>query len=253
MQTEGSTDFWQGHASLLVTDGKGGEIPLPDWVRLYLFASIQRGSGSVAANFPFNQYPANPAEYGAVHRALVAPLDQWVSREVPPSPCHFPRMSDGTLIGASSESYGFPSISGVIYPVLVNELSENDYSTRPSKPAVGRKYLILAPKIDEDGNDIAGVRVPDITVPRGTHTGWNLRRPGFGERELLLLGSYFAFAATKKDRNGSGDPRLSLEERYPTNEHYLKAIAQAADTLEKERLTEDVGRIVKAAAARTDK
>jgi len=255
MQTEGSTDFWQGRASLLVTDGKGDEIPLPANVRLYLFASIQHGGGSVAANFPFNHYPVNPAEYGAVHRALVVALDQWASSEVPPPPSHFPRVSDGTLVGPSPESYGFPPIPGVIYPGLVNELSEIAYGAQPPKPVSGRKYLILVPKVDEDGNEIAGVRVPDMTVPRGTHTGWNLRRQGFAEGELLLLGSYFPFPATKKDRISSGDPRQSLEERYPTGGHYLKAIAQAAETLQQSRLllAEDVDRIVKAAAARADK
>jgi Alpha/beta hydrolase domain len=255
MQTEGSTDFWQGRASLLVTDGRGGEIPLPANVRLYLFASIQHGGGSVAGNFPFNHYPANLAEYGGVHRALVAALDQWASGEVLPPPSHFPRVSDGTLVVASPEIYGFPAIPGVTYPGLVNELSEMDYGAQPPKPIAGRKYLILVPKVDEDGNDIAGVRVPDITIPRGTHTGWNVRRRGFGEGELLLLGSYFPFAATKKDRLASGDPRLSLEERYPTNEHYLRAIAQAAEALQKMRLllAEDVDCIVKAAAALADK
>jgi len=249
MQTEASTDFWHGRAGLLVTDGKGHEIPLPDNVRLYLFASIQHGGGSVAANFPFNHYPANPAEYGAVHRALVVALDQWVSGEVSPPPSHFPRVSDGTLVVASAKTYGFPAIPGVTYPGLVNELSEMDHSAQPPKPIAGRKYLILVPKVDEDGNDIAGVRVPDITVPRGTHTGWNLRRRGYGEGELLLLGSYFPFAATKKDRLDAGDPRPSLEERYPTREHYLRAIAQAGEALQEKRLLldEDVDRIVKAA------
>jgi Alpha/beta hydrolase domain len=255
MQTEGSTDFWHGRASLLVTNGKGDEIPLPANVRLYLFASIQHGGGSVAANFPFNHYPANPAEYVAVHRALVVALDQWASSEGLPPPSQFPRVSDGILVSPSPESYGFPPIPGVTYPGLVNELSEIDRGRQPPKPVSGHKYLILVPKVDEDGNEIAGVRVPDITVPRGTHTGWNLRRRGFAEGELLLLGSYFPFAATKKDRISSGDPRQSLEERYPTGEHYVKAIAQAAKTLQLRRLllAEDVHRIVKMPAAGADK
>ena len=163
MQTEGSTDFWHGRASLLITDGKGDEITIPANVRLYLFASIQHGGGSVAANFPFNHYPANPAEYGAVHRALVVALDQWAASEVFPPPSQFPRVSDGTLVGASPESYGFPPIPGVTYPGMVNELSEIDYDAQPPKPLSGRKYLILVPKVDEDGNEIAGVRVPNIT------------------------------------------------------------------------------------------
>jgi len=238
-------------ASLLITDGKGGEIPIPENVRLYLFASIQHGGGAVAAKFPFNHYPANPAEYGAVHRALVVALDQRVSAAVPPPPSHFPRIRDGRFVIASPENYGFPAIPGVIYPGLVNELSVMDYSTQPPRPIEGREYLIHVPKVD----DIAGVRVPDIRVPRGTHTGWNLRRHGFGEGELLLLGSYFPFAATEQERVAAGDPRPSLEERYPTRDHYVKAIARAVEELQNKRLlpAEDADLIAKAASERVDK
>jgi len=251
MQTEASTDFWEGRASLLVTDGKGIEIPVPDNVRLYLFASIQHGGGSVAANFPFNQYPANPAEYGGVHRALVVELDDWVSGGALPPASRFPLASEGTLISPAAQSYGFPAIPGVKYPALVNELSEIDYGVQPPKPIPGRNYLILVPKVDEDGNEVPGVRVPAIAVPRGTHTGWNLRRQGFAEGELVLLGSYFPFAATKEERLASGDPRPSLEERYPTRDDYVREIARAADQLGDARLllSEDAERIVNAAAA----
>jgi hypothetical protein len=252
IQTEASTDFWQGRASLLVTDGKGVEIPVPDNVRLYLFASIQHGGGSVAANFPFNQYPANPAEYGAVHRALVVALDEWVSRGVLPPASRFPRVSDGTLISPAPHGYGFPAISGVKYPALVNELSEMDYSSvQPPEPIPGHEYLILVPKVDEDGNEVPDVRIPAIAVPRGTHTGWNLRRRGFAEGEMVLLGSYFPFAATKEERLGSGDPRPSLEERYRSKDDYISKIASAAEALHNMRLllSEDVERIINAAAA----
>src|SRR5438067_729394 len=184
------------------------EIPVPHNVRLYLFASIQHGGGSVAANFPFNQYPPNPAEYRAVHRALVVALDEWASRGVLPPASRFPSVSDGTLISPAPHSYGFPAVPGVIYPGLVNELNEMDHSAQPPRPIPGHNYLILVPKIDEDGNEVPGVRIPDIEVPRGTHTGWNLRRRGFAERELVLLGSYFPFAATKEERLASHDPRL---------------------------------------------
>jgi len=251
MQTEASTDFWQGRASLLVADGKGTEIPVPDNVRLYLFTSIQHGGGSVAANFPFNLYPANPAEYGAVHRALVVALDDWVSREVLPPATRFPRVSDGALVSPAPPSYRFPAIPSLKYPGLVNELSEMDYSVQPPRAMPGHDYLILVPKVDEDGNEVPGVRVPAIAVPRGTHTGWNVRCQGFAEGELVLLGSYFPFAATKQERLASGDPRPSLEERYPTKDDYVSKIARAADELRNMRLllTEDVERIVNAAVA----
>jgi len=99
------------------------------------------------------------------------------------------------------------------------------------------------------------IRDRDITVPRGTHTGWNHRRAGHAEGELILLGSYFPFAATKNERLAANDPRPSLEERYPSNDHYLNLISRAAGKLQEDRLLlgEDVERIVKAAAARVGK
>lgn len=252
LQTEGSTDFWEGRAGLLVTDGKGNDIPLPDNVRLYLFASIQHGGGAVAAHFPFNHYLANPAEYNCVHRALAVALDEWVSRGTLPPPSRYPRASDGTLVSPSPAAYRFPAIPGVTYPGLVNELSEMDYGVQPPRPIPGRNYLIMVPAVDEDGNELAGVRVPEISVPRGTHTGWNLRRAGFAHGDLVLLGSYFPFAATKQERLDSDDPRPSLMERYPTDDDYLSAIARAAQDLRNARLllAEDVERIVAAATAR---
>jgi hypothetical protein len=138
-----------------------------------------------------------------------------------------------------------------MYPGLVNELSEMDYSVQPPRPLPGHDYLILVPKIDEDGNEVPGIRIPDIAVPRGTHTGWNRRRRGFAEGELVLLGSYFPFAATKEERLASHDPRLSLEERYRSQKDYISKIAEAAQELRNMRLllAEDVERIINAAAA----
>jgi hypothetical protein len=126
-----------------------------------------------------------------------------------------------------------------------------DYSVQPPKSIPGHNYLILVPKVDEDGNEVPGVRIPAIAAPRGTHTGWNLRRQGFAEGELVLLGSYFPFAATIEERLASGDPRPSLEERYPTKVDYISKIAKAADELRDMRLllSEDVERMVNAAAA----
>src|SRR5713226_7550372 len=224
MQTEGSTDFWHGRAGLVVTDGRDNDVPLPEEVRAYLFASIQHGGAGVSANFPFTKYPGNPADYSCVHRALVVALDEWVSRGVQPPASRFPRVTDGTLVAPSAETYKFPAIPGVTYSGLVNELSEMDYSVQPPSP-------------------------------RGTHTGWNHRRAGHAEGELILLGSYFPFAATKQERLAANDPRPSLEERYPSNDHYFNLISRAAGKLQEDRLLlgEDVERIVKAAAARVGK
>jgi hypothetical protein len=250
MQTEASSDFWQGRSSLIVSDATG-DITLPDEVRVYLFSSIQHGGPLATASFPFTKYPANPLDYSGSHRALLVALDEWVSRGVLPPPSRFPRSGDGTLAAPLPQSLqGFPIIPGVTYKGRVNELSEMDYSLQPSKPIPGHNYIVLVPKVDTDGNDIAGIRLPEIAVPLGTHTGWNLRCTGFAEGEVTLVGAYFPFAATAKQRVAAGDPRPSLEERYPSHDHYVNAVARAAAELQKDRLllAEDVQRYIAAAA-----
>ena len=82
-------------------------------------------------------------------------------------------------------------------------------------------------KTDADGRDLAGLRLPSLEAPVATHMGWNLRKAGFGEGELCdNTGSMIPFAKTREERMKSGDPRLSLEERYPGPER-ADAMAKA--------------------------
>lgn len=255
IQTESSSDFFHGRASLLTTDGHGADVPVPENVRLYHFAGVQHGGGSATANlarnFPFTKHRLNPADVAGVHRALLIALDQWIADGRAPPASRFPIASDGTLVPANN-GYDFPKIPGVRYPGLVNDLSEVDYRTQPPAPIPGRDYVVLVPAIDNEGNEIAGIRVPEIAVPQGTHTGWAPRRAGYAEDELIALGAYFPFARTRAEREASGDPRPSIEERYPTAEDYVRRIAEAARDLCRQRLLleEDVERIVAAARER---
>lgn len=256
MQTESSSDFFHGRASLLVTDGQGAEIPIPDGVRFYHFASAQHGGGRATANyarnFPFTKYQLNPVDFSGVHRALLLALDRWIVDSTSPPPSQFPNPSDGTLVSAEAETYGFPDIPGVTYPGLVNGLCALDYAVQPPQPIAGQDYAVSVPAIDADGNETAGIRVPEIMVPRGTHTGWAPRKAGYAEGELVALGAYFPFAATKAERLASGDPRGSLEERYPSPDNYIGKISQAAHALCAQGLllSEDVERIIAEARER---
>jgi hypothetical protein len=70
------------------------------------------------------------------------------------------------------------------------------------------------PQVDAGGNEIAGIRLPDIAVPRGTFTGWNLYRAPYPAGELAdREGTFLPFAATEAERGD--DPRASLAVRYP--------------------------------------
>jgi hypothetical protein len=99
--------------------------------------------------------------------------------------------------------------------------------------------------VDKDGNDLGGVRLPQLEVPLATYTGWNLRDPktGMPKERVSFLGSWLPFAKTKNDY----DPRTPIAERYPSREEYLKKFTEAANKLAAERfvLREDVDALVK--------
>ena len=112
------------------------------------------------------------------------------------------------------------------------------------------EYRILVTKVDEDGNDLTGIRLPAVQVPVATYTGWNLWEKGFAEDELCgLFGSYIPFPLTKAEREKNGDPRLSLEERYKDHADYVRKVSHAARALVEDRylLPEDAARIIEQA------
>jgi hypothetical protein len=91
---------------------------------------------------------------------------------------------------------------------------------------------MLVPQVDGDGHEVAGIRSVFLQVPIGTYTGWNLGRKDRFENGLCSLqGSFVPFAATRAEREATGDPRPSLEERYPTRDAYLADFRAAADRL----------------------
>lgn len=193
---------------------------------------------------------------GDALRALIVAMDRWVNEGTPPPPSQIPRVSDGTLVSAKQKDIGFPQIPGVRYNGLYNRQLFLDYGAslvggimevHPPKQIKNGEYKILVPKVDADGNELAGIRLPTIRVPLATYTGWNLQRKGLAEDELCaLLGSYIPFAKTKAEREKSGDPRLSIEERYKDHEDYVQRVSREARTLVEERLLlpEDAERII---------
>lgn len=255
--TQTSTEYWQKRGCLAHTDGKGRDVTPPEKVRIYVIASAQHNSpfGSKPEK-DHTQQPVNPLPAGDVLRALMVAMDQWVSHGIAPPPSQFPTVRNGTLVAPDRRGTGFPTIPGVRYHGLHNRQLFLDYGpgihrgqidVHPPAPIGNGAYIILVPKADADGNDIAGIRLPAVQVPLGTYTGWNLRPRGLAEDELSgLLGSFIPFARTKAERKRTGDPRLSLEERYRSKEDYVRQVAHAARDLISGRylLAEDAQRII---------
>jgi hypothetical protein len=181
-------------------------------------------------------YPTNPLNAGPPVRALLVAMEGWIGRDaVAPPDSRYPGLGDGTLVQPTAEAVGFPRIPAFPYterlvrPVLI------DFAAMP--PVKGAAYPIFVPKTDGDGRALAGVHLPTLQAPVATHTGWNVRKAGFAPGELCENnGSMIPFAATKEERLKSGDPRLSLAERYPAEGDRAAAIEKAAKQLVEDRL-----------------
>ena len=278
--TMSSLEYWQGRQSLDQTDALGRhDIGLPDFVKMYLLASTQHVPAPAPApgTLPSQgicRWPANPARQSDTLRAVWVALDQWVNRGIKPPRSHVPTLRHRTLVPPDPITLGFPTIPATNYvtptdPVnfdgLHNGLTLADYgpeynareesgniTNNPPTLVGGGDYAVLVPKVDADGNDVAGVRSTAIQAPIGTYTGWNRRAPGFAaDEQCTLNGLFIPFARTMVQRLAAGDPRLSLEERYGDHAGYVAAVQAAADRLVAEALLlpEDATRLVAEADA----
>jgi hypothetical protein len=192
---------------------------------------------------------------------LLKALDRWVvdGEGSPPPPSRHPRIDDGTLVDLETFREQWPSIPGVENPAENYRPLRLDFGPRWKEegiadqvpPGIGDPYRTLVPAVDSDGNERAGIRLPEIAVPLGTATGWNIRSDEFGAGGLAagLHGGWFPFAANADDQEAADDPRPSVEERYPNRDRYFAEFARAALELQEEGflLPEDVVRLLEEA------
>lgn len=260
---QSSTEYWSRAASLLHTDPGGRSDLEPDpEVRHYLIAGSQHLDGSDDIEEKgSSRYSLNPIKHrGPVLRALLARLDDWIREGTEPPASLHPRIDDGTLVDLETFRASFPKIPGAEPPAQVYRPLHLDPGPRWDEegiadvvpPETGARYPTLVPAVDEDGNEIAGIRLPEVAVPLGTATGWNLRDEAFGAGGVLngLPGAWFPFAETKAEREASGDPRPAVEERHADRLSYLGAVAESLLELRDGGylLDEDVTRLLARAA-----
>ena len=244
-----ANEYWVKAGSLLHTTPDGREdLPYSRYTRDYLISSTQHGRGRGDSRGSCQQF-LNPLDGGPVARALFIALDAW-TRGVAPPPSRVPALADGTLVAPLPQSaVGFPQIPGVAY----TGLKTTRYATNGNPPAMappyednprnGPIYPSFVPRTDADGNDIAGVRLADVSVPLATYTGWALRAGPQANDGCEAAGQFIPFARTRAERLATGDPRASIEERYPGFEAYRAAIVRSLDDLVRDRLLlcEDAG------------
>jgi len=256
--TNTPVEYWGGGRAAALThttiDGKR-DLELPDNVRMYLLAGTQH----IVAPFPpvrtlpvsgavnpaarsGGQQLNNPTPQNNVMRALLRAWHEWAAAGTPPPSSQYPRLSDRTLVRI--DAIQFPTLKGV---------TDARGIVGPARTVAGKVIPLpyLVPQVDRDGNDLAGIRDPELAVPLATTTGWNFRDPLVGNPQDIyqLLGSYIPFARTTATRQANADPRLSLEERYRGVDDYLQRIRRSAMDLIRRRylLAEDLDSILERA------
>jgi hypothetical protein len=247
--SNGSHEYWGRAAGLnhISEDGKRDVAPSAD-VRIYYVAGTQHGAGG--GPNPLVQNPTNPMDWSFFQRAMLVALNKWIIDGTAPPASQVPRIDKDQLVTASA--LRFPRIPGVNVVKTAYAPRRLDLGNEPAK--VGEAFPALVPQVDADGNETSGIRLPELRFPLATYMGWNLRNPSVGNptEQYPLIGSMVAFPRTRVEREKSGDPRLSIEERYKDEQEYLGKIEDAARELAKERflLEQDIPLVVARAKQR---
>lgn len=262
LHTEG--DYWVRHVSPTHTDPRdASDLEIPDNARMYHLTGAPHMVRALDDPDWIGQLTPNAIPAIPYRRAILVMLDRWATDGTPPPPSLLPKTGDGTLITAEEALARYPKVPGVNLPKGPSRLMRYNYGPRfetdgimdvfPPVPVPGEEYPLRVTQLDPDGNTIAGLRYPDIEVPLGTYHGWSLRKAGFAEGEQWMnTGSFMPFARTKAEREEQGDPRPSLEERYPSHAAYIAAVTRVCKDRVDEgfMLQEDADRFIDAAKQR---
>jgi hypothetical protein len=267
--TNSTPEYWRGDASLIHTDIEGTRDAEPAaFVRTYLFAGTQHTPGTLppltvnSGTGDRGYHRFNVVDYSPLLRSALVNLDRWVSNDTEPPPSAFPRIADGTAVEAESLASFYGAIPGARFPVRISRPSRLDFGPEIDKgiaaypPKTGAPYRPVVSAIDEDGNEVAGIRPPELVAPLATFTGWNTRHPDTGAAGDLMSmnGSTLPFPLTRQDRERTGDPRRSVAERYASRSAYLEEVRRTTRELIAKRhvLAEDLEGIVERAGRRWD-
>lgn len=269
LEINSANEYWVKAASLLHTDLQGNDLPDPDNVRFYLVSGMQHGSGNGNSKGDAQQLQ-NPTRPEPLLRALFITLDEWVTKGTLPPTSNVPRRANGTAALAKANpgfqtgtvpknELGWTDIPGVTYTGLITtrycldfgpQFKQGIISQYPLGTIKAPVYQNFVSKVDADGNEVAGIRLPPVAAPVATLTGWGLRREGLGLNDgAESSGQMIPFRKTKAERVAVNDPRLSLEERYGTHAKYVEAVTKAAKDLQSRRLllSEDVANYIREA------
>ncbi len=240
--TNSAYEYWGSAASLLHTTPDGRkDAAVPASTRIYMFAGGQHGPGAFPPKMGNGLHFPNFNDYKWSLRALMTRMQNWIEKDEQPPASTYPSIANGTL--TTPETYRFPVVPGVTRPGVIHTPASLDFGAEyaakgfisKEPPQVVKAYQALVPQSDGDGNDLGGMRMPEVGCALGSFTGWNLRNKTVGNTRYLLgqTGSYIPFPWTKADRQTSGDARASVEDRFAGQTEYLACVEKRAAELVK--------------------
>jgi hypothetical protein len=226
--TNGSAEYWGRVAALIhVTPDGTQDVALPNETRVYFLAGVQHGPGRFPPGRGDAQHLRVPVDFRPIHRALLERLHAWVKDGTAPPESRYPRIAGGELVWP--EDVKFPQWAGVKPPLHPKRAYRMDFGpdfesrgiVTKEPPKVGHSYAVLVPQVDEMGIDLGGIRMPEVAVPTGGFTGWNLRSKETGAAHEIasMTGSYFPL------------PPEKLNAKYGGREKYAGMVRESAAKL----------------------
>jgi hypothetical protein len=252
VHTNTAAEYWGGQVGSLTHVSADGlsDAPILDHVRIYYFAGTQHGVAPLDGPAGRGAYPANTIDYRPLLRAAFRNLDRWVVEGVEPPASRYGRLDDGTLIDRDAAKAALAHLPGPGAPEKLAVLHRLDFGPTARKtrrfeqvpPTRGPAYALHVAAVDADGNEVAGVRHPEIAAPLAVYTGWNPRSAKIGgtDQNLRTAGAVIAF------------PPAHITARYGDQAGYLAAVEAAARALVADRylLPEDIEGVLAQAAQR---
>ena len=196
LTTNTSWEYWRGDAALVhvSTDGERDITPQAS-ERIYMFAGTHHINGVLPLTDRFAlsgeqlEYPLNTISYTPLLKAVLLNALMWIRDGNAPPESQYPRLQDGSLVTRdevleqfkqSTRFHAVPkadSLTGLSYTDLGEE-TDRGICCHPAKLLAPYPRLVSA--VDETLNEIAGVRLPEISIPIGIHSGWSPRHPDHG-------------------------------------------------------------------------
>lgn len=225
MYVNSATDYWTRAASLLHTTTDGTkDLNLDSNVRIYSLSGLTHTDSRI----------------GIISRALLTALDEWVTLDNQPPNSNYPKISDGTLVPFEEALNKLPNIKGLIKPSSIYCPYKLDMGPRWERegisdnnpPLIKGKYKCLVPQVDKDGNEISGIRLPEVELPVATFLGWSMRNSSYSETLRRNNGNVYLLPINESEKT---DSRLSIQERYPSKSEFLYQVIKSLLYLKNER------------------